>query len=160
MAMNQQTNIDQTDLLIISKMLEDSSTSYLELGKMIFVSGGTVHVRLNKLKKLGIITGSTLKVNYRVLGYEVLAFVGIYLTNSSLYQQVTETLETIPEIVSAHGTTGQYSILVKLICTDSDHLRDVLFNQIGMIAVIHRTESFLSLAEPIQRLPQVIPSES
>ncbi|MFT4566614.1 MAG: Lrp/AsnC family transcriptional regulator for asnA, asnC and gidA [Saprospiraceae bacterium] len=49
MAMNQQPKLDQTDLLIITQVLVDAKMSYSELGQSIFVSGGTVHVRLNKL---------------------------------------------------------------------------------------------------------------
>lgn len=155
--MNQQPKLDQTDLLIITQVLVDAKMSYSELGQSIFVSGGTVHVRLNKLQEYGIITGSTLKVNFRVLGYEVLAFVGIHLAKSSSYKQVIKILETIPEIVNArYYTIGEYSIFIQLMCTDSDHLREVLSNQIGLIEGIQRTETFLSLEEVIQRRPQVI----
>jgi len=160
MAMNSKPILDQTDLLIISKMLEEAKTPYAELGKELLVSGGTIHVRHNKLKELGIITGSTLKVNFQALGYEICAFVGINLTKSAFYDHVLKTLKTIPEIVSAHYTTGQYSIFVKLMCKDSAQLREVLSKQIGLIEGIKSTETFLSLDEPINRMPQVISSEA
>jgi len=123
--------LDQVDLLILSKMLEEARTTYAELGKEIFVSGGTVHVRLNKLKDLGIITGSTLKVDFKLLGYEICAFIGIHLIKSAFYKDVVKALRTIPEVVNAHYTTGQYSIFAQVRCTDSENLRSVLSEQIG-----------------------------
>jgi len=160
MAKNSKSTLDQVDLLIISKMLEEAKTPYAELGKELFVSGGTIHVRHNKLKELGIITGSTLKVNFQALGFELCVFVGIYLTKSAFYDHVLRTLKTIPEIVSAHYTTGQYSIFVKLMCKDSEQLREILSRQIGMIEGIKSTETFISLDEPINRMPQVVSLET
>jgi len=153
-------NLDEVDLLILSKMLEEARTTYAEIGQEIFVSGGTVHVRLNKLKDLGIITGSTLKVDFKLLGYEICAFIGIHLIKSAFYEQVLRTLKTIPEVINAHYTTGQYSIFAELKCTDSENLRSVLSEQIGLIEGIQTTETFLSLEEPINRQPQIISEDS
>ena len=58
--------------------------------------------------------------------------------------------ENIPEIVSAHYTTGLYNIFTKLICRDTNHLRDVL-HSIQEIPGIQRTETFISLEAGIER---------
>ncbi|HMP32636.1 MAG TPA: Lrp/AsnC ligand binding domain-containing protein, partial [Saprospiraceae bacterium] len=52
---------------------------------------------------------------------------------------------------SAHYTTGNYSIFAKLICRDTQHLRDTLSNKIQSIQGIQRTETFISLDETIER---------
>ena len=49
-----------------------------------------------------------------------------------------------------HYTTGNYSMFVKLICKDTDHLRKVLMEKIQKIEDITRTETFISLQESIQ----------
>ena len=107
--------LDKTDLSIIAMMLEDAKTSYAEIGKELNVSGGTVHVRLKKLTEMGVITGSKLKVDFTKLGYDVIAFVGIFLEKSQYYSQVISSLNEITEVVSAHYTTGNYSIFARLI---------------------------------------------
>ena len=43
-------NIDKLDLKIIQEMLENAEMPYAELGKKLFVSGGTIHVRIKKLE--------------------------------------------------------------------------------------------------------------
>jgi Lrp/AsnC family transcriptional regulator for asnA, asnC and gidA len=69
---------------------------------------------------------TTLKVNYAKLGYDITAFIGIFLQKSALYDQVMAKLKTIPEITSIHYTTGNYSMFVKIHCKDTNHLKLVL----------------------------------
>jgi Lrp/AsnC family transcriptional regulator for asnA, asnC and gidA len=152
-------DLDETDLRIIALMLQDAKTSYAEIGQQLFVSGGTVHVRLKKLTELGIITGSKLKVDFSKLGFDIIAFLGIFLEKSQYYNLVIEDLKKIPEVVSAHYTTGNYSIFAKIICHDTNHLREILSNRIQKIEGIQRTETFISLEESINRPPQVIAPE-
>ena len=78
-------NLDKLDLQIIHEMLGDAEISYAELGKKLFVSGGTIHVRIKKLEEFGIVKGKKLRVDLKSLGYDITAFVGIFLEKSSLY---------------------------------------------------------------------------
>ena len=152
--------LDNTDLRIISMMLEDAKTSYAEIGKELHVSGGTVHVRLKKLSEMGVITGSKLKVDFSKLGFDVIAFVGIFLEKSQFYSNVIADLKEIPEVISAHYTTGNYSIFTQILCRDTDHLREVLSTKVQQIEGIQRTETFISLEESIHRPPTVIGKEA
>ena len=153
--MRQKPEVDHIDLQIIALMLQDAKTSYADIGQKLFVSGGTVHVRLKKLTEMGIITGSRLKVDFSKLGFDIIAFIGIFLEKSQYYNDVIEALRGIPEIVSAHYTTGNYSIFARLMCKDTEHLRDVLSAKIQAIEGIQRTETFISLEESINRPPKV-----
>ena len=141
-------------------MLEDAKTSYAEIGKELHVSGGTVHVRLKKLSEMGVITGSKLKVDFSKLGFDVIAFVGIFLEKSQYYANVIADLREIPEVISAHYTTGNYSIFTQILCRDTDHLREVLSTKVQQIEGIQRTETFISLEESIHRPPTVISEEA
>ncbi|NNE30046.1 MAG: winged helix-turn-helix transcriptional regulator [Saprospiraceae bacterium] len=143
--------LDQTDLKILSILMKDAKMPYTEIANQIHVSGGTVHVRMKKMEKMGITSGSHLTVNYSKLGYDITAFLGIYLDKSSLYDQVSNAMMEIPEIVGAHYTTGTYSIFAKIICRDTNHLRDVLHDKLQRIPGIQRTETFISLEESIDR---------
>jgi len=149
------SDIDQVDKKILSMLMMDAKIPYTEIAKRVHVSGGTVHVRMKKLETLGIVTGSALTINYEKLGYDICAFLGIYLDKSSLYAKVAKELESIPEIVSAHYTTGLYNIFAKIVCRDTNHLRDVLNVKIQSIDGIQRTETFISLEENINRPLQI-----
>lgn len=147
---------DDLDFKIISELLKDAKQPYTEVAKKLFVSGGTVHVRMNKLIAHGVVEGATLKVDYSKLGYDIGAFLGIYLEKSSLFDEVSAQLKAIPEVIEAHYTTGIYSIFAKIICKDTQHLRSVLHDKIQSIEGIQRTETFISLQQSFIRPVQLI----
>jgi Lrp/AsnC family transcriptional regulator, regulator for asnA, asnC and gidA len=145
------TQIDQLDRIILEKLIENAGLPYTELAKQLFVSSGTIHVRYAKLQKSGLVKGATLVIDYQKLGYDITAFLGIYLDKSSLYDDVVEQLKAIPEIIEAHYTTGLYSIFAKILCRDTNHLRDILHDKIQKISGIQRTETFIALDQSISR---------
>ena len=143
--------IDKTDLKILAALIEDAFIPYTELAKKIFVSGGTVHVRMKKLEQMGIVKKPRMEVDYTKLGYDVTAFIGVYLEKSSLYDEVARAFEQIPEIVNLHYTTGIYSMFAKIVCKDTAHLKEVLHDKLQKIKGIQRTETFISLEENFTR---------
>ena len=153
-------NLDKLDLQIIQEMLENAETPYAELGKKLFVSGGTIHVRIKKLEEFGIVHGKKLSVNLKKLGYDITAFVGIFLEKSSMYDAVAKDIEKIPEIVRLNYTTGNYSMYIEIVCKDIDQLRSVLHDELQKIKGIERTETLISLVESFNRNVQVSKSES
>lgn len=149
--MSKNYEIDNVDLKILALLTEDAKMPYTEVAKRVFVSGGTVHVRMRKLEELGIVQGTTLKMDYSKMGYDITAFLGIYLEKSSLYDQVIKKLYNIPEIVKIHYTTGNYNIFIKMHCRDTNHLKDVLHDKIQKVEGIERTETIISLEESLNR---------
>ena len=144
-------DLDNLDMLIIEILMNDARTPFTEIAKIVNVSSGTIHVRMKKLEGLGVVRGAHLQVDYSQLGYDVSAFLGIYLDKSHYYDAVIERLQAIPEIVSANYTTGLYNIFIKIVCRDTNHLRSVLHDKIQHIEGIQRTETFISLEESISR---------
>lgn len=153
--MSSSLNIDKLDLRIIQHLMHDANISYADLGKRLFVSAGTVHVRIKKLHDNGIVSGTRMHVDLKKLGYDVIAFIGIYLEKSSLYDVVAKDLKKIPEIVRMNYTTGNYSIFAEIVCRDIAQLRSVLHDELQKIKGIERTETFISLEESLQRNVQV-----
>jgi len=144
-------NLDKLDLQIIQEMMENAGISYADLGKKLFVSGGTIHVRIKKLQDAGIIKGTKLNVDIKQLGYDVIAFIGIYLEKSSMYDFVAKELRSIPQIVRLNYTTGNYSMFAEIVCKDINQLRFVLHDELQKIKGIERTETFISLEESFMR---------
>ena len=151
-------DIDNVDLKIISLLNEDAKTPYTEIAKKVFVSSGTVHVRMKKIEDMGVVKSATLTIDFSKLGYDISAILGIYLEKSSLYDSVIEKLKGISEVVSAYYTTGNYSIFAKIICRDTNHLRLVL-DKIQKVEGIDRTETLIVLEESINRPIQFFEKE-
>ncbi len=149
--MNKELNIDKLDLQIIQAMMLNANISYADLGKKLFVSGGTIHVRIKKLQQLNIIKGSKLHVDHKLLGYDVIAFIGIYLEKSSLYDSVAKELKKIPQIVRLNYTTGNYSMFAEVVCKDIAELKLFLHDELQKIKGIERTDTIISLEESFIR---------
>jgi Lrp/AsnC family transcriptional regulator, regulator for asnA, asnC and gidA len=147
----QNLEIDNLDIQILSILMVDATTPYTEIAKKLIVSGGTIHVRMKKMQELGIIIGSNLVIDPQKIGYDVCAFLGIYLEKGSIYKDAVEKLRGVKEIVELHYCTGAYSMFAKIICRDTNHLREVLNDKVQGIEGIQRTETFISLEESIKR---------
>ena len=145
------THLDELDLQILELLIKDCRTPYLEIARICHVSGGTIHVRMKKMEDMGIIKGSRIVLNLPKLGYDVCCFVGIYVDKTSSFNAVFEQMSTIKEVVELHLTTGNYSMFSKIVCTNISDLQDVLLNKINNIDGIQRTDTFVSLSQPIDR---------
>ena len=154
--LNIDKSIDKLDLQIIQAMMQDAEISYADLGKQFFVSGGTIHVRIKKLEELGIVQGKRLAVDLKVLGYDIIAFIGIYLEKSSMYDTVALALKNIPQVVRVNYTTGNYSMFVEIVCKDIQQLRFVLHDELQKIKGIERTETLISLEESFSRNVKIV----
>lgn len=150
--MNLKVNgLDELDLQILDILIKDSRTPFLEIARQCHVSGGTIHVRMKKMEDIGIIKGTKLIVNTAKLGYDVCCFIGIYLDKSNSFNNVLDQLELIREIVELHYTTGEYTIFIKVICKSIGDLQNLLMNKIQAVDGIQRTNTFVSLFQPIDR---------
>lgn len=148
---NTSMQLDELDLQILDILIKDCRTPYLEIARICHVSGGTIHVRMKKMEDMGIIKGTRILLNLPKLGYDVLCFVGIHVTASSSYTHVFDELSKIKEVVELHLITGGFSIFAKVVCKNIADLQDLLMNKINTIEGINRTDTFISLSQPIDR---------
>jgi len=148
---NEIIQIDGIDKILLNELMKDARISINLLSKQVGISGAEVHQRLKKLEKSGLIQGSQITINPKRLGYTTLAFVGIYLDKAMSNTSAVAQLKKINEVLECHYTTGDWSVLVKILCKDNEHLMNLLNNQIQKIEGISRTETFISLDQQIAR---------
>jgi len=144
-------NIDDMDRKILSLLTRNARIPFLEIAAECKISGAAVHQRVQRLLKSGIISGSQYNVDPKKLGFKTCAFVGIFLDNAALFNNVSEKLARIPEITQCHYITGQYAMFLEVYARDNDHLREVLADKIQSIKGVSRTETFISLDVLIDR---------
>ena len=80
-----------------------------------------------------------------------MAFIGIFLDKATNNKTVVNQLKEIPEILECHYTTGDWSVLIKLICKDNEDLMEILTKKIQIIQGVSRTETYISLEQQISR---------
>lgn len=147
--------IDGIDKEILRNLMSNARKPILEIARKIGISGAAIHQRLRKLEASGLIVGSKLVISPKLLGYTTMAYIGIYLDKAKSNQSAVKELENIPEVLESHYTTGNWSVLVKILCKDNAHLMQVLNKQIQEIDGVSRTETFISLKQQIDRQIQI-----
>jgi len=140
--------LDETDHQILDILIENTRTPFTDIAKKLEISAGTVHVRVKKMEEAGIITGSSLTLDYKKLGYSFIAYVGIFLHKTSQTQFVLERINEIPFVTVAHVTTGKFNIFCKIRARDTSHAKEIIY-QIDDIEGVTRTETMISLEESI-----------
>ncbi|MHA7059113.1 Lrp/AsnC family transcriptional regulator [Aquimarina sp. M1] len=140
--------LDEVDHQILDMLIENTRTPFTDIAKKLLISAGTVHVRVKKMEEAGIIEGSSLTLDYKKLGYSFIAYVGIYLQNTSQTKFVLQRINEIPFVTVAHITTGKFNIFCKVRAKDTNHAKDIIF-QLDDIDGVYRTETMISLEESI-----------
>ena len=140
--------LDEIDYKILDLLIDNSRIPYTYIAKKLLISAGTVHVRIKKMEDAGIISGSSLKLDYKKLGYTFIAYIGIFLEKTHLTNEVLEKLNSIPFVTVAHITTGRFNIYCKIRSKNTNHAKEIIF-MIDDIDGVSRTETMISLEESI-----------
>jgi len=143
--------IDELDKQILTQLMADAKVSYAQMARQFDVSPATIHVRIEKLRAAEIIQGTEIRVDPKALGFDVVCFIGIKLNSAGDYPEVLEQLKNIPAVTEAYYTTGQYSILIKIMTFSIEDLQHLLIDKIQSISAIQSTETLISLQNGIQR---------
>lgn len=140
--------LDEIDHQILDMLIDNTRVPFTDIAKKLLISAGTVHVRVKKMEDAGIIEGSSLKLDYKKLGYSFIAYVGVFLQNTSQTKFVLERINEIPFVTVAHITTGKFNIFCKIRAQNTEHAKDVIF-MLDDIDGVYRTETMISLEESI-----------
>lgn len=143
--------LDAIDRKILKFLIKNARMPFLEIARECGISGAAIHQRICKLDESGVILGSRLIVDPKMLGFDVCAHIGIIIKDPQQFMQTMEKLRDVPEIVECHFITGSYNILAKLYCLDNEHLMRTIFDGILRIPGVSTTETFISLQEAFQR---------
>jgi Lrp/AsnC family transcriptional regulator for asnA, asnC and gidA len=111
--MKKEKVLDDIDKEILKILQENAKTSYRVIQEKLNISIGTIHNRIAKLEKNGIIEGYTLKLNTEKLGYKLTFLIRIQIDGKHT-AEILDQISKIPEVCSVFHTTGEQS--AALIC--------------------------------------------
>jgi len=111
--MKKEKVLDEIDRNILRILQIDARKSYREIQNKLGISIGTIHNRISKLKKNGVIEGYTLKLNNEKLGYKLTFLIRINC-DGKFTEEILNDIKDIPEVCSVFHTTGDQS--AALIC--------------------------------------------
>ena len=151
---------DSLDKKILSILSKNARIPFKDVAAECGVSRAAIHQRVQHLVEGGIVTGSGFHINPKSLGYSTCTYVGLNLERGSMYKDVVERLDQIPEVVECHFTTGPYTMLVKLYAKDNEQLMNLLNGQLQEIPGVVSTETLISLEQSIKREVPVLIAEN
>ena len=137
----QNTRLDVLDRKILSRLMEDGRVTWAQLASEVGLSAPAVTERVRKLERLGVIDGYSARVNPEAVGYGLLAFVAVGLSDPDHHAEMLRQAEATPEIQEYHIVAGDYDYLLKIRCTDSKHLERLLREKVRSVAGVARTQS-------------------
>ncbi|WP_407401271.1 Lrp/AsnC ligand binding domain-containing protein [Chryseobacterium sp.] len=143
-------HLDALDKEIIYMLMDSAKSSLAYISKQVGISTTAVHQRIKKLEHAGVIENSISFLNPRKIGYKVVSYIGMFLDQPSHYPELVKALNEVNEVVEAHYTTGNYTIFIKVLCKDNDHLMEIL-SKLQKLKGVTRTETFISLEQSIYR---------
>ena len=142
--------LDNIDIKILQKLVDDGRKPYLQIAKELGVSGAAIHQRMDRLESKGVVKGTECLINPGSLGYDTCAYIGILLTDPTKFDKVIAQLEKIPEVVECHFTTGHYDLFTKVVARNNDHLLEIIQRHFQKLDAT-RTETIISFKEVFKR---------
>jgi DNA-binding Lrp family transcriptional regulator len=139
--------VDQLDAQIIGLLADEPRIGLMEVARRLEVARGTVQARLAKLTERRIIRGFGPELDPHRMGYPLMAFVQLQITQGRLDEAV-RVLEDVPEVLEATATSGPSDLLCRIVARDTEHLQDIV-NRILSSAAIRRSTSYIALSEQI-----------
>ncbi len=141
---------DSLDEQILRMIAGNARIPFLEVARACNVSGAAIHQRIQKLTNLGILKGSEYVIDPEKIGYETCAYIGLFLKDPGMFDEVVEALRGIPEVVECHFTTGQYDLFIKIYARNNHHLMSIIHDKLQPLG-LSRSESIISFSEVIKR---------
>ncbi|CAD0005538.1 MULTISPECIES: Lrp/AsnC family transcriptional regulator [Flavobacterium] len=144
-------SLDQFDIKIIKELEKDGRMAFSTIAANLKISNTMVHQRVNRLTEQGIISGIKPSVNEKKIGYDWASFTGITLNKDSDSERIIEALKAIPEITECYYVTGSFTLYIKIIAKNHEHMRNVLYEKIDRISGIAKTDSIVELGCAFKR---------
>lgn len=143
--------IDEFDLQILKHLDADGRMAYSAIATALGVSNTMIHQRINRLVEQGILTGIKPVLNEKRLGYDWGAFTGLSLEKDHDSGRIIAELKKIPEVTECYYITGNYTLYVKIIAKNHEHMRQLLYEKIDNIPGIAKTDSLIELGCAFKR---------
>lgn len=144
-------HIDEFDIQILKQLEIDGRMAYSAIAAALGVSNTMVHQRIARLTEQGILTGIKPVLDEKKIGYDWGAFTGITLEKDHDSNRIIEELKKIPEVTECYFISGGYTLYLKIIAKNHEHMRQILYEKIDNISGIAKTDSIMELGCAFKR---------
>jgi Lrp/AsnC family leucine-responsive transcriptional regulator len=148
--------LDDIDRALLGALATDARRSYADLARQVGLSAPSVHERVRKLEREGVLRGSSADIEPKAIGLGVSALVGLQQREGAEADEIVASLREVPEIEDCWFVAGDEAFLVKVRVADLDDL-DRTLRVLRHVPGVTRTRTTVVLStsfEGRRRVPQ------
>lgn len=147
--------LDSTDVKILNMLIENGRISYTDIAKEVGMKPPSVIDRIKKMEADGIVINYCAHTNYRKLGYDIVAFIGVVIDNPMHIEDFEQKLREIDhDIVECYHVTGDFTLLMKVITKNTNTLANII-KKIRNFNGISNTNTILVFSTLLDRMHKV-----
>ncbi|MGH2677046.1 MAG: Lrp/AsnC family transcriptional regulator [Actinomycetota bacterium] len=137
--------MDPKDRAIVEVLQEDARSTYAQIGARVGLSASTVHDRVRKLERRGIIRGYRASVDPRAVGLDVTALVSVMPLDPSQPDDLPDRVVEFSEVEDCYSVAGHENYILKVRTRTTGDLEDLLRRIREKAGVQTRTTVVLSI---------------
>lgn len=142
-------DLDETDLLLLKILGNNSSQTTKELARQVNLSSSPVFERVKRLEHNGYIKKYIAILNAEKFNQGFIVFCNIKLKqhDRTIGHKFVEDIMNIDEVVECYNISGDYDFILKVYAKDMKHYQDFVFNKLGSVESIGSAHSTFVMAE-------------
>lgn len=144
------SELDDIDRHILTLLQDNCKRPLAKIGDEVGLSAPSVQERVRKLEEHGFIVGYHARLDARMLGKDVTAFIGVSIRHPRGIEEFERAVARLGDILECHHVTGGYTMIVKA-KTESTRSLATLISDIRSIEGVDRTETMVVLSTPVER---------
>lgn len=144
--------MDHKDLKILEMLEKDAKLTSQQISKKTLIPPTTVHNRIRKMEREGIIRGYTVRLDHKKLGKGIMAFILLTVTyilptGKKISQlDLARAINSLPEVEETHIVTGGMDIILKIRVKDMDELNNFVITDLRRIDGVENTQTIITLS--------------
>lgn len=144
--------LDEKDVQILELLKLNSKLSTYKIARKTLIPVTTVHNRIKKLEKQGIIQKYTVVVDNKKLGQPITAYILVHYDISLWGKKISreefrKKILELPNVETIEYLTGRFDILLKVQLKDMEELNTIILDKLRQIPGIGSSETFFVLEE-------------
>jgi Lrp/AsnC family transcriptional regulator, leucine-responsive regulatory protein len=146
--------LDSNDFKVIKRLMEQTRTTWAELGTLLGLSAPAAAERVRKLEELGVIKGYSALINPEEIGCGLAALISVTLERPEQKKEFLTKVNNLPEILECHHIAGAEDYILKVRCSGTCDLERLISEEIKSLSGTRtRTTVILSTVKETPILP-------
>jgi Lrp/AsnC family leucine-responsive transcriptional regulator len=136
--------LDERDRQILSILQDDARATFSQIGERVGLAASSVHSRIRKLERAGVIRGFRADVDPEAVGLFVTALVSVMPLDARQPDDLPDRVREFPEVEACHSVAGDENYILKVRTRTTAELEDLLRRLREKAGVNTRTTVVLS----------------